>query len=125
MAYNTVHNLDTVFLTSYSPSVGGTPVAAYTFAPIKGRLLAVDAVLQGALTVADCTVTIVNVTTGITWGTLTLTQSGSAAGSVFSSVSPTSYASSIANLNDVFSITPAGASGASIAATFRMGFRTF
>lgn len=124
MAYNTVHNLDTVFLSAYSPSVGGTPISAYVASPIKGRLLGVDCTLGGALTVADATVTVTNVTTGITWGTLTLTQSGSAAGSFFSSI-PSTYASSISNLNDVFSVTPASASGSSIPGHFRLSFRTF
>lgn len=124
MAYNSVHNLDTIFAHLFSSSVGGTPVAVYTDAPMKGRLLSVSGVLRGAITTADGTITVVNVTTGVTWGTFTVTQSGSAAGLRFAGT-PTNYASSLCSLDDVFSVTPSGASGASIGMDFRLAFRSF
>lgn len=124
MAYNSTHNLDTIYMTAFSSSVGGTPVTAYVASPMKGRLLIVDGVLRGAITTADGTITVTNVTTGVVWGTFTVTQSGSAAGLLFIGT-PTTYASSIVNLNDVLSIVPSGASGATIGMDFKLAFRSF
>lgn len=124
MAYNSTHALDAVHQNAYTPSCGGTPVAAYAVSPIKGRLLTFRGILGGAITTADGTITVVNVTTGVTIGTFTVTQSGSAAGLMFSGA-PTTFASSLVNLDDVISMTPSGASGASIPMHFKLAFRTF
>ena len=111
-----------IVLTGYSPSVGGTPVATYMLAPCRGRLFDVTATLRGALTTADATVTVTNVTTSTTIATFTLTQAGSAAGSSFTSSEGGMEAARTVNRDDVISITPSGASGASIAADFRVRF---
>lgn len=124
MAYNTPHNLDTIHITAYSPSVGATPITAYAEAAMAGRLLQVSGVLHGAITTADGLITVNNVTTGVVWGTFAVTQSGSAAGLRFVGT-PTNYASSLVSLNDVLSIVPTLASGASIAMTFKLAFRSF
>lgn len=124
MAYNSVHNLDAMHITAYSPSVGTTPVVAYVDTPVKGRLISFSGILRGAITTADGTITVTNVTTGVTIGTFTVTQSGSAAGLRFAGT-PTTFASSLVSQNDVISITPSAASGASIGMDFKLVFRTF
>lgn len=124
MPLNPPHNLNAVHLSGYSPSVGATPVVVYVGAPFKGEIRKVTCILGGALTTADCTMTVANVTSGAAIGTFTVTQSGSAAGSFFSFV-PTSYTNSLVTEDDVISCIPSGASGASIPAHFKFAFRTF
>lgn len=124
MALNSVHNLDTVFTTVSTTSVGGTPVTAYTLSPLSGRLLTLHGILRGAITTADGLITVNNVTTGIVWGTMTITQSGSAAGISFTGT-PTTYASSLVSVNDVLSLVPTLASGSTIGMDYRLSFRSF
>lgn len=108
-------------LTTFSSSVGASPVTAYTIAPFESRVMWASAVLRGALSTADATITITNVTTGNVIGTLTLTQAGSAAGSSFG-VQPSGTPN--VQADDVISLTPSGASGASVGCDYRLTFET-
>ncbi len=103
------YTLNTVNLTAYTPSCGAAPAAAYIRVPFRCRLLKASGILGGAITTADGTVTVsANATT---LATFTVTQSGSAAGQLFSAVPPSP---SYLNEDDVIVLTPSGASGASI-----------
>jgi hypothetical protein len=104
------HTLNTLDLTAYTPSCGGTPVAAYIRIPIRCRLLKATGVLGGAITTADGTITI-TANGGASLMTFTVTQAGSAAGQLFSGV-PASPV--YLNEDDVLALTPSGASGAAV-----------
>lgn len=96
-------------------SIGGTPVACYAPVPVTGRISKIMACDQGAITTADCTMTVaVNGTTNTALG-FTIALSGAAAGRVTSAV-PTSpvYVSE----GDYITLTPSGASGATIGGVF-------
>jgi hypothetical protein len=107
------------FATVYCPSIGATPVAAYVRVPYRARLGKLSVIPQGAITTADCTVTVaVNGTTNAALaGTLPL--SGAAAG-VAAVWTPTSTV--YVNEDDYITLTPSGASGASIAGVFGVNF---
>lgn len=107
------HTLNTLHLTAYTPSCGGTPIAAYIRAPFRARLLKFTGILGGAITTADGTVTVANVTQSTTIGTFTITQSGSAAGQLFSGEATTAALQNV-NQDDVLSFTPSAASGSNI-----------
>jgi hypothetical protein len=111
MALPNSRTFNTVDLTAYTPSVGTSPVAAYVRVPTRGRILKLAGVLGGAITTADGTITVANVTQGTTVGTFTVGQPGSA-GLLFSGA-PSTVALSQCNEDDVLSLTPSGASGAS------------
>jgi hypothetical protein len=112
------HTLSTIDLTAYTPSCGATPVAAYIRAPFRCRLLKATGILGGAITTADGTVT-VSVNSN-TLAAFTVTQSGSAAGQLFSATPPSP---AYLNENDVIVLTPSGASGASIPMYFSVAVR--
>jgi hypothetical protein len=105
------HTLNTLDLTAYTPSCGATPVAAYMRVPFRAQLKKFTGVLGGAITTADGTITVA--VNGVTVGTFTITQSGSAAGQLFSGATTTTMLSYV-NEDDVISFTPSGASGATI-----------
>jgi hypothetical protein len=112
------HTLNTIDLTAYTPSCGTTPVAAYIRVPFRCRLLKATGILGGAITTSDGAVTVsVNANT---LATFTVTQSGSAAGQLFS-VTPASP--TYLNEDDVIVLTPSGASGASIPMHFSVAVR--
>lgn len=112
------HTLNSIDLTGYTPSCGATPVAAYIRAPFRSRLLKVTGILGGAITTADGTIT-VSVNSN-TIATFTVTQSGSAAGLLFSVVPPSP---AYLNEDDVIVLTPSGASGTSIPMHFSVAVR--
>ena len=113
-----VHTLDTIDLTAYTPSCGTAPVPAYVRAPFRSRLLKATGILGGAITTANATITIT--VNGTSVGTFTVTQSGSAAGQLFSLVLPSP---TYLNEDDVVALTPSGASGASIPMFFSVAVR--
>jgi hypothetical protein len=119
MALTDLHPVNEAVVMFHCPSIGGTPVAAYARAPFRGTILKVGVVTHGVITTADCTVTPATNTTGsfanITGGAITVPVSGAAAGQ-HASAAPTG--ANTVNEDDVIRFTPAGASGASIAATF-------
>lgn len=114
------HTLNTLHLTAYTPSCGGTPVAAYVRAPFRASIMKFTGILGGAITTADGTITVA--VNGTTIGTFTVTQSGSAAGQLFSGA-PTTTALSQVNADDVISFTPSAASGVSIPMHFSVAVR--
>lgn len=99
----------------HSASIGGTPAAAYTRSPFRGKIVKLGVITGGTITTADCTIATAINGTAITGGSVTATVSGAAAGQLFSSV-PTAANSVIED--DVISFTPSGASGSSIPGTF-------
>lgn len=122
MSLPTNHPFNTINLTGYTPSCGGTPVAAYMRAPARGKIRKFTGILGGAITTADGTITVTNATQSTTVGTFTVTQSGSAAGQLFSGT-PNSDAVASVNEDDVLVLTPSGASGASIPMHFSLSIR--
>lgn len=114
MPLPTNHTLNTDFVTTYSPSVGGTPQACYVRAPFRSRLLGYSMILRGPITTADGTITVA--VNGTTVGTFTITQSGSAAGQLFTG---TPASPVYMNSDDVISFTPSGASGTTIGGDFQ------
>jgi hypothetical protein len=112
------HTLNTIDLTAYTLSCGATPVAAYIRVPFRCRLMKATGVLGGAITTTDGTVTVsVNATT---LATFAVAQSGSAAGQLFSAAPPSP---TYLNEDDVITLTPSGASGASIPMHFSVAVR--
>jgi hypothetical protein len=99
----------------HSASIGGTPVAAYTRAPFRGKLVKVVAIADGVITTADCSVAVAINGTAVTGGTITIPVASAAAGQLASAI-PT--AANAVNEDDVISFTPSGASGSSIPGTF-------
>lgn len=120
MALPVHHTFNTTDLTAYTPSCGASPVAAYVRVPFRGTLRKFTGILGGAITTADCTVTVA--VNGTTVGTFTATQAGSAAGQLFFG-SPTTLVLSQVNEDDVISLTPSGASGAAIPMHFSVVVR--
>jgi hypothetical protein len=112
------HTLSTIDLTAYTPSCGTSPVAAYIRAPFRCRLLKATGVLGGAVTTADGTVTVS--ANAATLATFTVTQSGSAAGQLFSVTPPSPV---YLNQDDVIVLTPSGASGAAVPMHFSVAVR--
>lgn len=115
MALPELHPLSEVDVVCHSASVGTTPVAAHARAPFRGKILKVWSILGGVITTADATVTSAINGTAITGGAITITATGSAIRD-FDSAIPTG--ANLVNEDDVISFTPAGATGASIPATF-------
>jgi hypothetical protein len=113
-----VHTLNTQDLTTYTPSCGASPVAAYIRAPFRGRLLKASGILGGAITTANATITIT--VNGTSVGSFTVTQSSSAAGQLFSLTLPSP---TYLNEDDVIALTPSGASGASVPMFFSVVVR--
>lgn len=120
MALPVHHTFNTTDLTAYTPSCGTSPVAAYVRVPFRSTVKKFAGILGGAITTADCTVTVA--VNGTTIGTFTATQAGSAAGQLFSG-SPTTLALAQVNEDDVISFTPSGASGAAIPMHFSIVVR--
>lgn len=100
---------------AYCTSIGTTPVACYVRMPLRGRIARIGYCTQGAITTADCTLTVaVNGTTNTALaGTIPV---ASAAAGQTSSYVPTSAV--YVNEEDFVTITPSGASGASIPCMF-------
>lgn len=107
------------FATVYCPSIGGTPVAAYIRVPFNCRAGKLSVIPQGAITTADCTVTVaVNGTTNANLAG-SLPVSGAAAGvaASWTPLAPVYMAE-----GDYVTFTPSGASGSSIAGVFGINF---
>jgi hypothetical protein len=118
MSLPNVHTLDTVDLTAYTPSCGTAPVPAYIRAPFRSRLLKATGNLGGAITTANAAIAVA--VNGTSVATFTVTQSGSAAGQLFSVVMPSP---TYLNEDDVIALTPSGASGASVPMFFSVALR--
>ncbi len=112
------HTLDTIDLTAYTPSCATSPVTAYIRVPFRCRLLKVAGILGGAITTANGTITVSANST--TLASFTVTQSGSAAGQLFSAAPPSP---AYLNEDDVIVLTPSGASGTSVPMHFSIAVR--
>lgn len=117
MALPDLHPLNEVYLTCHTASVGTTPIVARCVSPVAGRIIRVYSVLNGVITAADATITVAINGTTVTGATMTITQSGSAAGDV-DTADPTTLSTSIVKEGDAISFTPSGATGASISCAF-------
>lgn len=115
MALPGIHTLNTIDLTCYTPSCAASPVVAYVRAPFRGAVKKFTGILGGVITAADATITVA--VNGTTIGTFAMTQSGSAAGLLFSGA-PSTTVLSYVNEDDVISFTPSGATGTTIPAHF-------
>lgn len=124
MALNGNHTFNTVDLTAYSPSVGGTPVAAYMRVPFTGTVRKITCIIGAAITTANGLITVTNATQSTTVGTIAIVQSGSAAGQYQFTALPTGAAATIqVNEDDVLVFTPSLASGASVPGHFSVAIR--
>jgi hypothetical protein len=99
----------------HSASIGASPVAAFARAAFRGRIIKFGGVTGGAITTADCTVTVA--VNGSSIGTFTITVAGAAAGQLFTGA-PLTFANQAVNEDDIISFTPAGASGAAVPGSF-------
>lgn len=115
------HTIKTLHLTAYCASVGATPSAAYLRIPFRCQILKVTSVLGGAITTANASVAAA-LNGGSASFTHTIVQSGSAAGQLDSTVPASNV---YANEDDVLSLTPSGAGGASIPAYFSVVVRQY
>lgn len=106
--------LDWMVVTCHTPSAGSTPIAVAAYAPVRGTIKKLFAVLHGTLTGdATCACTING--TAITDGTLSLTASGSVNGTRFE-VTPTG--ANVVNAGDAVTFPVTGGSGSNIACQF-------
>ncbi len=95
-------------------SAVGTTAEVYRWrAPFKGKIVGASAILNGALTTGDGSVTLAIAGTGVTDGVITLTQSGSAAGSKFTA---TPSALNTFNAGDTITATVGGSNDAAVTA---------
>lgn len=115
MAYPSVHRINVAHKSSYSASIGGTPLASYIRVPFRCEIALVDAVTHGVITSADCSVAVALNGTAISGSPFLIPVAGAAAGQVASLTPPSRV---FANADDVISFTPSGASGSNIPATF-------
>jgi hypothetical protein len=115
MALPTNHAFTEVRVSCHSPSVGGSPIAAYATSPIRGRIIKVGGVINGAITSADCSVAVAINGVAVTGSPFTITQAGSAAGTM-GTMTPTG--ANTVNEDDYISFTPSGASGSTITGNF-------
>jgi len=116
-----VNNANRVTLNTIIASVGGGASSAFVVSPYAGKLISMSVVLHGAITTADSIVTAkIN---GITVGSssITVAQSGSAAGSVFSSSPATS---NTVAANGAIEIACNGAATGAVAATVTLTINT-
>lgn len=98
-------------------SVGATPVAAWTIAPCKGRIVRTYAVLEGTITTAPAAIAVaINGAAAI--GALSVATGAAGTGATDNPQGTTAMSLCMVNEGDFISFTPSGASGANIACTF-------
>ncbi len=104
----------TVF--AHTASAGGTPIAAVTRAPFRGKVVKVGGVLAGTLTTADAVVAcVINGTTITGCSAVVIPSTLSDVGTSFSAV-PTG--ANTCKEDDYISFTPSAASGSNIPCNF-------
>ena len=116
MAYPSVHKFPVNHVTAYCSSIGGTPVSTYIRVPFRCTIGLIDAVTHGVITTADCSVAVALNGTAIAGSPFIIPVASARRPAEVASLAPTSPV--YANADDVIKITPSGASGATIAATF-------
>jgi hypothetical protein len=116
MAYPNTHpTLKEQRIQMQTTSIGGTPVACYRAVPFRGRITKLQATTQGTITTADCTLTVaINGTTNANLAG-TIPVAGAATPQIVTWYPATTVAVSE---DDYITITPSGASGASIGCVF-------
>ena len=115
MALPVNHQLSEERVSVQTTSIGGTPLACYVGAPLRGQITKISLVAQGAITTADAAIAVaINGTTNTALAG-TLPVASAAAGQIATWV-PT--AAVFVNEDDVIKFTPSGASGASIGGIF-------
>lgn len=107
-------------ISTYSPSIGTSPVVSYLRVPFTGAVKLAAAIAQGAITTADCSIAIARNGTAI--ATLTLPVA-SAAGGQMATVVPAAFTLGAVTEEDVISFTPSGASGAGIACQYTLAIQ--
>lgn len=115
MSYPLNHTMREHRVETRSTSIGGTPVAAYTGAPQRGRVTKIGCIVQGVITTADCAVAVA--INGVANANLafTIPVANAAAGQIVVKV-PASLV--YVSEDDLITFTPSGASGVSIAGDF-------
>lgn len=119
MALPTNHPVNEVRVSAHSPSIAASPIAAYCLAPVRGRLIGVTCVINGAITVADASMAVAINGTAVTGSPFLVLTAGSAAGTSGSLVP--SGANTV-NEGDYVSVTPSGATGTTITGNFNFLF---
>lgn len=97
--------LSEAYVFAYSSSIGATPIVAYARSPVRGRILKVGCIQNGAVTGTSTIAVAVN-GTAVTGGSITVTAG--AAGALFEA---TPTGANTVNEGDVISFTPSGATG--------------
>lgn len=115
MSLPVIHKIGKFMASAYSPSIGGSPAAAYLYIPWRGTVDKVIAITQGTITTADCSVAFAVNGTANTAGNITIPVASAGAGEIVSTA-PT--AQIYVNDGDYITLTPSGASGSNIAAMF-------
>jgi hypothetical protein len=120
MSYPSLHRFRDFTVTLQTTSVGGTPVACYNTVPWRGTIMKIIATTQGSITTADATVAFALNGSANTAGNVVIPLAGAASGqSVVQPVTSPIYVSD----GDVITLTPSGASGASIGCVFIVAIR--
>lgn len=104
MAVQSTHELRRQMIAGQVATVSSTSVV-YVRAPFRGKVIKVGATLSSAASTADATCTTSIAGTNITNGVITVTQSGSAAGSTFTA---TPSAANTCNEDDYIAFTFSG-----------------
>lgn len=110
------YNLAEYLINAYSTSVGGSPQTTYIPVPYDGTLVETNVSIGAAISTADSTITVSVLPAGVAanavtvGGTLTVVQSGSAAGKFFSVKHTTNRR---VRKGDTIRLVPAGATGTS------------
>ena len=120
MAYASVHKFDTIHKSTYCSSIGATPVVANIYIPFRCKIGRVDAVTNGSITTADCSVAVALNGTAVSGSPFIIPVATAGAGQTASLI-PTAFV--YANDGDVLSFTPSGASGAAVSAMFSAALR--
>lgn len=119
MALPTNHPVNEMRINAHSPSVAASPIAAYCTAPFRGKLIKVIGVINGAITVADCSCAVAINGTAVTGSPFLILTAGSAAGTIGTLI-PTG--ANAVNEDDYISVTPSGATGTTITGNFQFVF---
>jgi hypothetical protein len=120
MALPATHRFRDQIIRMKTTSVGGTPVACYGRVPFRGTVTLVAAIVEGTITTADCTVAFALNGVANTAGNLTIPVAGAATPQTAKAVpSALIYVFE----DDLITLTPSGASGASIPCNFEVVIR--
>lgn len=123
MALQENQTIDRVYLSANLVDIS-TASSAFVVSPVRGRIVKAWSVIYGAITSADAVWTMEINGTAITGVSVTVANSGSAAGDVDSGT-PTSETTNRVNPGDTIEFVSDGASSTAIAATFVVAIDVF